>query len=216
MPFYNNRAPALPLPSGNYNQMQQMDFSRALRLYFSHLDSDLSTLASPLGAAQLNVPTALYYDTTPQTAAAIDTAYKLKFGNTYFQNGITISGTGGTTFTVDRPGIYNFQFSGQLWSNSANQKEAQVWIRKNGTDVGYSGHAYTIDMNTGHLEATWNFNIDLAAGGCIELMWASNNTDLSFNSEVAVAPYPGIPSTVIAINFISNLEGFAIATTPTP
>ena len=216
MPFYNNRAPALPLPAGSYSQTQQMDSNRALRLYFNHLDSDLSALASPLGASQLNVPTALYYDTTSQTVAVINTAYKLKFGNTYFQNGITISGTGGTTFTVDRPGIYNFQFSGQLWSGSGSAKAAQVWIRKNGTDVGYSARAYTLDMNMGYLDAVWNFNIDLAAGGYIELMWATTGTDLYFNPEVASPPYPGIPSAVVTVNFISNTEGFAIATTPTP
>lgn len=216
MPFYNNRAPALPNFPKDYDVRQQTDFSRALRLYFNHLDSDLSALANPLGGALLNRSTALYYDTTQQTAAAVDTAYKLKFTNTYFQNGITVSGTGNTTFTVDKPGIYNFQFSGQLFSSNSSQKEAQVWIRKNGTDIGYSGHAYTMDMNAGHLEANWNFNIDLAAGGYIELMWATNNTALYFDPEAASPPYPGIPSAVIAINFISNLEGFSVATTPTP
>jgi hypothetical protein len=216
MPFYKVRAPSLPQPTDIYDRQRSSIFNDALRLYFNRLDGDLTALSDTLGAAQLNVPTALYYDTTSQTAAVINTAYKLKFGNTYFQNGITISGTGGTTFTVDRPGIYNFQFSGQLWSNSASQKEAQVWIRKNGTDIGYSGRAYTIDMNTGHLDAVWNFNIDLAAGGYIELMWATNNTDLYFDPEAASSPYPGIPSAVVAVNFISNTEGFAIATTPTP
>jgi hypothetical protein len=216
MPFYKVRAPSLPQPTDVYDRQRSTIFNDTLRLYFNRLDGDLTALSDTLGAAQLNVPTALYYDTTSQTAAVINTAYKLKFGNTYFQNGITISGTGGTTFTVDRPGIYNFQFSGQLWSNSASQKEAQVWIRKNGTDIGYSGRAYTVDMNSGHLDAVWNFNIDLAAGGYIELIWATNNTDLYFDPEAAVSPYPGIPSTVVAVNFISNTEGFAIATTPTP
>jgi len=216
MPFYKVRSPSLPQPTDVYDRQRSTIFNDTLRLYFNRLDGDLTALSDTLGASQLNVPTALYYDTTSQTAAAINTAYKLKFGNTYFQNGITISGTGGTTFTVDRPGIYNFQFSGQLWSNSANQKEAQIWIRKNGTDIGYSGRAYTIDMNTGHLDAVWNFNIDLAAGGYIELMWASNDTDLYFDPEAASSPYPGIPSAVVAVNFISNTEGFAIATTPTP
>ena len=216
MPFYKVRAPSLPQPTDVYDRQRSSIFNDALRLYFNRLDGDLTALSDTLGASQLNVPTALYYDTTSQTAAAINTAYKLKFGNTYFQNGITISGTGGTTFTVDRPGIYNFQFSGQLWSNSASAKEAQVWIRKNGTDVGYSGRAYTLDMNMGHLDAVWNFNIDLAAGGYIELMWATSDTDLYFDPEAASSPYPGIPSAVIAVNFISNTEGFAIATTPTP
>ena len=216
MPFYKVRAPSLPQPTDVYDRQRSSIFNDALRLYFNRLDGDLTALSDTLGASQLNVPTALYYDTTSQTAAVINTAYKLKFGNTYFQNGITISGTGGTTFTVDRPGIYNFQFSGQLWSTNSSAKEAQVWIRKNGTDIGYSGRAYTLNANSAHLDAVWNFNIDLAAGGYIELMWAVTDTGLYFNPEAAVSPYPGIPSTVITVNFISNTEGFAIATTPTP
>jgi len=214
MPFFKVRAPALPNASASYEASAQNAFADVLRLYFNRLDGDLTALGDTLGGWQLNIPTALYYDTTQQTAATINTAYKLKFGNTYFQNGIAVSGTGGTTFTVTKPGIYNFQFSGQLWSNSASQKEAQVWIRKNGTDIGYSAHAYTVDMNNGHLEANWNFNIDLNANEYIELMWATNDTDLYFDPEAASSPYPGIPSAVIAVNFISNKDGFTIAAAP--
>lgn len=214
MPFYNVRAPALPQATTLYDPRFQNTFADVLRLYFNRLDGDLTSLSTGLGGAQLNIPTALYYDTTQQTAASIDTAYKLKFGNTYFQNGIAVSGTGGTTFTVEKPGIYNFQFSGQMWSTSASPKEIQVWIRKNGTDVGYSGHAYTIHDNTSHQVAQWNFNIDLGANEYIEMMWATNDTTFYFDPEAPSSPYPGIPSTVIAINLISNTEGFTIATTP--
>jgi len=214
MPFFKVRAPALPNASASYSASAQNTFADVLRLYFNRLDGDLTALGDSLGGAQLNIPTALYYDTTQQTAATINTAYKLKFGNTYFQNGIAVSGTGGTTFTVTKPGIYNFQFSGQMWSTSASSKEIQVWIRKNGTDVGYSGHAYTIHDNTSHQVAQWNFNIDLGANEYIEMMWATNDTTLYFDPEAASSPYPGIPSTVIAINLISNTEGFTIATTP--
>jgi len=214
MPFFKVRAPALPNASASYEASAQNAFADVLRLYFNRLDGDLTALGDSLGGAQLNIPTALYYDTTQQTAATINTAYKLKFGNTYFQNGIAVSGTGGTTFTVTKPGIYNFQFSGQMWSTSASSKEIQVWIRKNGTDVGYSGHAYTIHDNTSHQVAQWNFNIDLGANEYIEMMWATDDIDFYFDPEAASSPYPGIPSTVIAINLISNTEGFTIATTP--
>ena len=69
-------------------------------------------------------------------------------------------------------------------------------------------------MNNGHLEANWNFNIDLNANEYIELMWATNDTDLYFDPEAASSPYPGIPSAVIAVNFISNKDGFTIAAAP--
>lgn len=38
MPRYNVKAPALPLPTPDYDQRQQDQFQNALRLYFNRLD----------------------------------------------------------------------------------------------------------------------------------------------------------------------------------
>jgi hypothetical protein len=214
MPFYNFRAPNLPLFKNEYNRLDQDQFSNVLRLYFNRLDTALQALANPQGAALLNRPTALYYSTTDQTAAASNTAYPITFENTYFENGITINGGANSEITVDLPGIYNFQFSGQLLSSSGSTKTGQIWIRKNGTDIGYSAHVYEDSRNGGITEANWNFNIDLQAGGYIEMYWAVSNTALSLDSTAPSAPYPGVPSAVMAVNFVSNLEGFTIAAAP--
>lgn len=214
MSFYNIKAPNLPIFRDNYDRPQFDQFANALRLYFNRLDAALIELSNPLGAALLNRPTALYYSTTDQTAGNTDEAYPVEFENTYFQNGMTINGNSDSEITVDNPGIYNFQFSGQLISGNSSSKTAQIWIRRNGTDIGYSAHAYTNESNGAYLEVNWNFNIDLQAGDYIEIMWATDNTDLSFESEAPSAPYPGIPSAVMAVNFVSNLEGFTIATAP--
>lgn len=214
MPFYNVRAPNLPLFRDQYDRQQFDQFANALRLYFNRLDSSLYLLGGTQGGAELNRPTALYYSTTDQTAAVINTAYPVEFENTYFENGMTINGGSNSQITVNRAGIYNFQMSGQLFSGNSSAKTAQIWIRRNGTDIGYSAHAYTDDINSGYLEVNWNFNIDLQAGGYIEIMWATTDTNLYFNSVAPSAPYPGISSVVMAVNFISNLEGFSIATAP--
>jgi hypothetical protein len=277
-------APALPLPSELYDRRVADELIRTLRLYFNQLDDLLTTLSNPLGASLLNRPTALYYSTTDQTAAATNTAYPIFFENVYFENGLVLSnnsaavftaaisgttmtvsavtsgtvlvgavitgtgvtagtrivgygtGTGGTgTYTVDtsqtvssttissssptrltvqRAGIYNFQMSGQLFSASASAKTAQIWIRRNDTDIGYSAHGYTDASNNAYLEVNWNFNIDLQAADYIEIMWASDDTNLYFNAVAPSAPYPGISSVVMAVNFVSNLDGFSVAAAP--
>jgi hypothetical protein len=214
MPFYNFKAPNLPLARDVYDRQQQDLFANALRLYFNRLDDSLLRLANPRGASLLNVPTALYYSTTDQTAAAINTAYPIEFENVYFENGMTINGASDSQITVDQPGIYNFQMSGQLFSASASAKTAQIWIRRNGTNIGYSAHGYTDATNNAYLEVNWNFNIDLQAGDYIEIMWATDDTNLYFNAVAPSAPYPGISSVVMAVNFISNLEGFSVAAAP--
>lgn len=214
MAFYNTRAPNLPLFRDVYDRPQLDQFANALRLYFNRLDGSLTELANPQGAALLNRPTALYYSTTDQTAAATNTAYPIEFENTYFENGMTINGGSSSQITVEKPGIYNFQMSGQLFSSNSSAKTAQIWIRRSGTDIGYSAHAYTDDINGGYLEVNWNFNIDLQAGQYIEIMWATDNTGLYFNAVAPSAPYPGISSVVMAVNFVSNLDGFSIAAAP--
>ena len=214
MAFYKTRAPNLPLFREVYDRPQFDQFANALRLYFNRLDESLTELSNPQGAALLNVPTALYYSTTDQIAVATNTAYPIAFENTYFENGMTINGGSNSQITVEKPGIYNFQFSGQLLSSSGATKTAQIWIRRSGVDVGYSAHIYEDARNGGVTEANWNFNIDLQAGGYIEIMWAVSNTALSLDTTAPSAPYPGIPSVVMAVNFVSNLAGFNIAATP--
>jgi hypothetical protein len=70
MALYNARAPALPLPSLEYDQRQQDQFQYALRLYFNRLDTFLSTLATPAAGTTANRPVLdlqvgqFYFDTT--------------------------------------------------------------------------------------------------------------------------------------------------------
>lgn len=209
MPFYNVRAPALPQATTLYDPRFQNTFADVLRLYFNRLDGDLTSLSTGLGGAQLNVPTASYYDTTTQTAAVINTAYKIKFGNTINQNGIVVSGTGGTTFTVEKAGVYNLSFTGQKLSSSASAQEMHVWVAKNGTDVANSAHAYSTHDNAQRNALHWNYNIALTANEYIEMMYSVDTTTLALTPEAAATPHPAVPSAALTINFISNTEGFA-------
>jgi hypothetical protein len=101
--------------------------------------------------------------------------------------------------------VYNFQFSGQLLSGSASAKQVYIWIARNGTDIGYSTHQYTVSGSGTHLNVSWNFDIDLAAGEYIEMQWASNDINMKLEAVVATAPHPGMPSAVMAVNFIAPL-----------
>ena len=215
MAFLNVVPPNLPLPTEDYDRIQQDQILNVLRLYFTRLNGDLAGLSNILGGAELNIPTALYYSTSSQTAATTDTAYAITYNQTYFENGLTLdSSDTDSKITAAKPGIYNFQLSAQLLSSNGSAKELQVWIRKNGTDIGYSSRIYTVDTNNHHVPLTWNFNIDLAADDYIQMIWGTSNTNLGFYAGAASSPYPGHASAVLAVNFVSNLEGFDITTAP--
>lgn len=128
----------------------------------------------------------------------------------------TITSASPTRITVAQPGIYNFQLTAIAVSGSSNAKEAWIWIRRNGTDIGYSGVPFTNDINNGHSEINFNFNIDVEENGYIEMIWATDNTDLYFDAEAPSSPYPGHSSIVMAVSYVSNLDGITVATAPSP
>ncbi len=72
-----------------------------------------------------------FYDTTTQTAAAINTAYALTFNTTDLSFGVR-RGTPTSRIYVDSEGVYNFQFSLQLDKVSGGVGLFYLWARING------------------------------------------------------------------------------------
>jgi hypothetical protein len=158
------------------------------------------------------VPNALYFSTADQPIAAVDTAQVVTFNQTYLESGFSINGGSNSQITAIYGGVYNFQFTTQIASTSANSKTVFIWISRNGTDLGYTAKDFVLQGSSDVNEATWNFNLDLAAGEYVEMKWSSDGIDAALNSEAATSPHPGVASAVVTINFISALP----ETRPTP
>ena len=197
--------PALPLAPLTYDRPYQDQTNNILRLFFNRLTNAFnSLLGTDDGGKVLYMPRGLFYSTTDQTAAAVNTGYPVELENTYIGGGVSVGGTNDTRVTVSADGVYNFQFSLQLQHTSGSACALWVWINKNGTDVTYGGHRYTIKGND-YFAVNWNFSIDLTAGQYIEMYWATDDTGLEIHSEAATTPHPGIPAAVMAVSFVSNL-----------
>jgi len=197
--------PALPLAPEQYNRPFMDQNSNVLRLFFNRLVRTIDTLLSTEdGGRFLYMPRGLFYSTTDQTAAAINTGYPIEFENTYIGNGVSITGTDNTQITVTADGVYNFQVTLQTAHTNSSAVQAWTWINKNGTDVTYGGQQQTIVGNANQ-PVYWNFSIDLTAGQYIEMYWATADLSLSLDSTAPTSPHPGIPSTVVAVSFVSNL-----------
>jgi len=208
------RAAPLPNPTPDYSPEQMQQLVRVIEVYFNQLDSQTPLQAEYFKGRgdELTIPSALYFSTQDQAPVVVDTAYDITYNNVYFENELTL--TNSKEIYVTRTGIYNFQLSAQLFSASSNAKTMQIWINRDGTDVGFSAHAYTISANSAYEEVNWNFNIDVAANSYIKIRYAADDLDLKFDSTAASAPYPGISSVVMAVNYISSTRGFTIATLP--
>lgn len=196
--------PALPYPEPGYSPSFFQQFNNVLRLYFNRLTNSVNQLLSTDdGGKVLYMPRGLFYSTAAQTAALVNTGYPVEFENTYIGNGVSIEGTDKTRITVSADGVYNFQVT--LLTQHTNSSDATVWtwINKNGTDVTYGGQKTTVKGNADR-SLYWNFSIDLTADQYIEMYWATDDTTLSLHTEAPTAPHPGLPSTIVAVSFVSN------------
>jgi len=163
--------------------------TRAWYRYFYNLYAILGSGSLRSGA---------FYDTTTQSAAAIDTAYAITLNNTSLTQGVSI-GTPTSRVYVDRTGSYNIQFSLQLVSTNAASKDVYIWADVNGTSVPNSATKLTMSGSSNSYVAAWNFVIRMSAGDYFRLMWSTSNTNVQIAAVAASAPVPAIPSVILTV-----------------
>jgi hypothetical protein len=163
--------------------------TRAWYRYFYNLYAILGSGSLRSGA---------FYDTTTQTAAAINTAYAITLDSTSLTQGVSI-GTPTSRVYVDRTGSYNIQFSLQLVSTNAASKDVYIWADVNGTSVPESATKLTLSGSSNAYVAAWNFVIRMSAGDYFRLMWSTSNTNVQIARIAASAPVPAIPSVILTV-----------------
>ena len=139
-----------------------------------------------------------FYDTTTQTAAAINTAYGITFNSTTLSNSVYI-GSPTSRVYVAKDGVFDIQFSAQLDNTSGGSHLIYIWLRINGTDVANSASQVRLKGTDGELVAAWNFVERLQAGDYIELMWSVSDTSVQIYAQAAAAPVPAIPSVILTV-----------------
>lgn len=202
--------PNLPLPSTNYSQYTQDQHNGLVRTFMLKVANVLQALFGPFGGQYIDCPHGLFFNTADQTFAAANTAYPLVFNQTYLSHGI--SKTDSSRITIEVGGIYNVQYSGQILTSNASLKTIYLWIRRNGTDIGYSTRATSVHENATLFQTSWSFDIDLDAGEYVEMVIAVTDTAINLEAVAPTSPHVGIPSSVLTVNFIGPLP----TTRPTP
>ncbi len=176
--------------------------------------SDIAALQDQLTALQQQPPPkefrtprfGSFYDTTTQTAAAINTAYAMTINTTDLSQGVYI-GSPTSRIYVDRPNVYNVQFSAQLDKTTGGVGLVWIWLRKNGVDVPDSTGFVRLQGNNAELLAAWNYLVQLNAGDYIELMWEVDDTSVQILYEAATAVHPATPSVIVTVSDnISSME----------
>jgi hypothetical protein len=146
-----------------------------------------------------------FYDTTTQTAAAINTAYAMTFNSTDLTQGVTL-GSPTSRVYVDTVNTYNIQFSAQIVNTSGGgAHRIWIWLRKNGADVPNTTTVVRVQGSNSEAVAAWNFLLEMNQGDYFELMWAADNTGVQLQTFAASGFYPAVPSVILTVtNNISS------------
>lgn len=123
-----------------------------------------------------------FWDTTSQTAASITAAYAVRFNSNDPQNfGVSLSGSSQLVFS--QTGVYNLQFSAQVFNSDNNQvHDVTFWLKKNGSDLEDTAGVASVDGKhsgiTGAALPAWNWMLPLQANDVIQLYWHTNSTQV--------------------------------------
>ena len=142
-----------------------------------------------------------FYDTTTQSAAAINTAYAMTFDTTALSSGV-YRGSPTSRIVVTNAGVYNFQFSAQLHKTSASVGYVYIWFRVNGTDITDSASKIALSGSQAETIAAWNYIATMAASDYFQIMWSTDSTACQLLHNTTVSPVPGIPSVILTVQQI--------------
>jgi len=140
-----------------------------------------------------------FYDTTTQTAAAINTAYAMTFNTSSNRYGVYIDPANTSHVKVTRPAVYNMQFSLQLDKTSGGTGLFYVWGRINGVDIPYSASQVRIQGNNAEIFVAANLFVSMSNGDYFQLMWSVDDTSVQVLASAAAPPVPAVPSVILTM-----------------
>ena len=141
-----------------------------------------------------------FIDLTTQTTSA-NTPTPMRMRETITAKDVSIDE--GTKMVVEQDGIYNVQFSAQIYRTSGGTTQhVDIWFRVNGVDIDNSNTKVTIQNDHYHNPA-WNFFIRLHSGDYVEIMWATTANTIELIYENGSSIHPAIPSVIATINRIN-------------
>jgi len=174
-------------------------------------DSSITDWAPAVGGAiaQINWPYGTWLtlsDTSVgvNTPTVINNGWQEEDANRMFLNGDKIY--------TQESGDYFLQFSAMLTKTTANAGTADIWLRKNGTDIPNSNTRITLAGSSAEVTMTVGFILDLDAGDYIQFISSASATNtLISHSNAGVGPaVPGIIATLSLIGKWKPQPGSAV------
>jgi hypothetical protein len=160
-----------------------------------------------------------FWSTEDQIAATANYEYLITYNNTDpDSSGVGI--TNGSQVKFTNAGVYSIIYSVQFVNTSNQITDANIWLKKNGTNFPDSDSKWSVVSRhgsiNGHAIGSVNYVLKLNAGDYLELAWQTTDPSLSIEALPAEGVAPAIPSIILTATQVANtLVGATGNTGPT-
>jgi hypothetical protein len=145
-----------------------------------------------------------FYDTSTQSNPSGTGSNAITINNTVLDLGCYVDTS---KIYLTEAGIWNIQFSLQLYKTDGGDDVVDIWLKKNGNDVDWSNTSLNLHSNNAFEVAAWNFFVESDGTDYFELYWMSKDTTMSIHSKPA-GTNPVRPETPGVILTCNRIKGF--------
>jgi hypothetical protein len=174
------------LPVGTNGQILVADSTAALGLRWGSVSS-----------ADASPNYGNFISTVTQTPITLSTGQPVTLNSTLSSNNFSVAN--GSEITAAVAGLYNLQFSIQIVSTGGGGGNVEIWFAKNGSVIPNSNTHFSV-KNVNEAEfAALNFIDSLSAGDYLEVIWATDNSNIRLATPASTMGGPATPSVILTI-----------------
>lgn len=153
--------------------------------------------SGPAGTLQLTYGS--FYDTTDQTNPIANIQRTVTYNSIAEADGVSI--VSGSKIKVSKSGVYNIQFSIQLFKSDGGMDFVDFWLAKNNNNIDDTNTRITMIDKDFYNVAAWNYVVSANAGDEFELRWSSAdiNVQLHTSNTFTNPVRPRIPAVILTV-----------------
>jgi hypothetical protein len=137
-----------------------------------------------------------FCSTGSQTNPVGNVSRSMQLDTVEHSNGVSV--VNGSRITFAHTGVYNIQFSAQLYSTSAGDNTVNIWFKKNGTNVARSNTLVNVAKQAGDkVVAAWNYVDTANANDYYEIVWQAADNHMQLLAATATGNIPLTPSVIV-------------------
>ena len=178
-------------------------FAEGTSISIVKLESSVG-VTGPSGAGGLLTNYLIGYDSTIQTNAGATAVNYIRYDNVVQNYGVTVSTgtTGPTKINMPITGIYNIQFSAQLYKTDAGSDPIWIWLKKNGNDETWTNTRVDVNADSHSQVAAWNWMVGASASDYYEIAWSSTDTTMRLDAVTGLSgpTKPDVPSVILTVD----------------